>query len=99
MREALPAELGRSDVTLSEGAPIRERVVIAPCSGRFTPLPPEAFATEGEWVEAGQRVAEIRSPERLVPVFCSFRGWMMGMLALPGQPVHQGDALFWIWRC
>jgi biotin carboxyl carrier protein len=76
---------------------IRERVVVAECHGRFWPLPPEVFTTEGEWVEPGVALAEIHSGDDVVPVRSAFRGWVMGMLAVPGQPVAQGEALFWIW--
>lgn len=76
---------------------IRERVVVAPCKGRFAPLPPEVFTTEGEWVEPGVALAQIESDGKKIEVTSAFRGWVMGMLALPGQPVVQGDALFWIW--
>lgn len=85
------------------GAPetlsIRERVVPSPATGRFVPLPPETFTTEGEWVEPGQALGEVRSGSDVVPVRSSFRGWVMGSLALPGQPVHEGEALFWIHGC
>ncbi len=80
----------------SEVTHIRERVIVAPCTGRFRPLPAEVFTTEGEWVEAGQAVAEVAVAGNTVSVASPFRGWMMGMLALPGQPVHQGQALFWV---
>jgi biotin carboxyl carrier protein len=76
---------------------ISERVVVAPCSGRFLPLPPDVFTCEGEWVEPGQVLAEIQHGSTRVPVRSTFRGWMMGMLALGGQPVREGEALFWIW--
>jgi biotin carboxyl carrier protein len=76
---------------------IRERVVVAPRAGRFQPLPPKVFTTEGEWVEPGHALAVIHSDGKSVPVTSAFRGWVMGMLALPGQPVNQGDALFWVW--
>lgn len=86
------------DVVLGDNAPdIRERVVVAPCKGRFAPLPPEVFTTEGEWVEPGSALGEIDVDGEKVAVTSAFRGWVMGMLALPGQPVVQGDALFWIW--
>lgn len=75
---------------------IRERVVVAPCSGRFSPLPPETFTCEGEWVEAGQALAHVTGNGGPEPVVSRFRGWVMGMLAVPGQPVAGGDALFWI---
>ena len=83
-------------VAAPEVTHMRERVIVAPCSGRFRPLPPEVFTTEGEWVEPGQAIAEITSGSANVTVTSAFRGWMMGMLALPGQPVHEGQALFWV---
>ena len=85
--------------TLAQGnvLDIRERVVVATCSGRFFPLPPEVFTTEGEWVEPGVALAEVHRGDERVLVRSAFQGWVMGMLALPGQPVAEGDALFWIW--
>jgi biotin carboxyl carrier protein len=79
-----------------ESTAIQERIVVAPCAGRFVPLPPEEFHSEGEWIEEGQGLAEVVSGSRRTPVRSPFRGWVMGMLALPGQPVHQGEALFWV---
>jgi biotin carboxyl carrier protein len=81
---------------VSDVTSIRERVVIAPCSGRFFPLPPEVFTSEGEWVHAGQVLGEIRIRDERVPVTCAFDGWVMGMLAMEGGPVKAGDPLFWI---
>lgn len=85
------------------GAPemlsIRERVVPSPATGRFVPLPPETFTTEGEWVEPGQALGEVHNNSDVTPVRSAFRGWVMGSLALPGQPVHEGEALFWIHEC
>lgn len=80
----------------SEITSIRERVVISPATGTFHPRPPDVFTTEGEWVDEGQVVAEIRNGDEVWPVTCAFRGWLMGMLAIPGQPVRSGDRLFWI---
>ncbi|MDQ3915762.1 MAG: hypothetical protein M3323_10625 [Actinomycetota bacterium] len=92
--ERSPAE---ADVQLApESVVIRERLVVAPCAGRFLPLPPETFTCEGEWVEPGQPLAHVRTNAGAEPVPAGFRGWVMGMLAVPGQPVARGDALFWI---
>ncbi len=77
--------------------PFVERLVVAPCSGRFMPLPSDVFTTDGQWVEEGSRLAEVHAGGERTPVRSGFRGWVMGMLAVPGQPVHRGDALFWIW--
>ena len=79
-----------------ESIRIDERVIISPASGRFHPRPPESFTTEGEWVEEGQVLAEISSGSDSVPVISIFSGWMMGMLVIAGQPVSNGDKLFWI---
>lgn len=79
-----------------EAAPIRERVVVSPATGRFRPLPPEIFTCEGEWVEQDQTLAVIHTGRSQVPVTSPFTGWMMGMLAMHGQPVTAGDQLFWI---
>jgi len=76
-----------------------ERLVVAPCSGRFTPLPPESFTSEGEWVEPGQSIGCVQAGQNAVKVQTPFRGWMMGMLALPGQRVREGEALFWVRSC
>jgi biotin carboxyl carrier protein len=86
-----------TDFAAPEVTTISERVVVAPAAGRFLPLPAEVFTSEGEWVEPGQILAEIQQGENRVPVRSEWRGWMMGMLALNGQPVRAGEALFWIW--
>lgn len=82
----------------SEVTSIAERLVVAPCSGRFHPLPAEIFTTEGEWALEGQALAEIHTGDEVVPVLSGFEGWVMGLLAVPGQPVGRGDPLMWIRR-
>jgi biotin carboxyl carrier protein len=86
-----------TDYAAPEVTTISERVVVAPAAGRFVPLPAEVFTSEGEWVEPGQLLGEVQQGENRVPVRSEWRGWMMGMLALNGQPVRAGEALFWIW--
>ena len=81
-------------VGLGEVTTIQERVVVSPAKGRFIPRPAEVFTTEGEWVQEGQVVAEIVVGDRRVPVVSLFTGWMMGMLAIAGQPVTAGAQLF-----
>lgn len=80
----------------AEVTSIRERLVVSPCAGRFHPLPPEIFTCEGEWVETGQSLAVVEDGNSSQPVVSTFRGWVMGMLAVAGQPVTTGEALFWI---
>jgi biotin carboxyl carrier protein len=89
-------ETGNLGELVGEEVPLRERLVVAPCPGRFRPLPPEIFTSEGEWVVADQTVAEIHTGREVVPVRSNFEGWMMGMLVVPGQPVFTGEGLFWI---
>jgi biotin carboxyl carrier protein len=86
-----------TDYAVSEVTTISERVVVAPAAGRFVPLPAEVFTSEGEWVEPGQVLGEVQQGDSRIPVRSEWRGWMMGMLALTGQPVRAGEALFWIW--
>ncbi|HEX2049164.1 MAG TPA: biotin/lipoyl-containing protein [Actinomycetota bacterium] len=96
MHDSLALE--HDDVVLTvEPAPTTEKVVVSPCAGRFVPRPPESFTAEGEWVEAGTVLAEVSCAGESVPVTSPFSGWVMGMLVLDGQPVHPGQALFWIW--
>lgn len=80
-----------------EAVAIQERVVVSPSPGRFRPLPPEMFTTEGEWVDEGGVLAQIDLNGTMIPVVSPHRGWVMGMLAVPGQPVVSGEALFWVW--
>ena len=98
MSETLQAPAAQTPLTIPEFT-MPERLVVAPCSGRFTPLPPEAFASEGEWVEPGQAIGRVQVGRDVVEVRSPFRGWMMGMLALPGQRVREGEALFWVRSC
>lgn len=79
---------------VAEMTVIGECVIVSPAKGRFIPRPAEIFTTEGEWVEEGQVVAEILAGDRRVPVVSAFTGWMMGMLAIAGQPVTTGAQLF-----
>lgn len=94
----MPDTLTSRRFTATESPNLRERVVIAPISGRFHPRPPKHFATEGEWVEVDQVLAQVVAGEIEIEVRSRFRGWLMGMLCRPGQPVHEGDPLFWIYE-
>jgi biotin carboxyl carrier protein len=93
----MPDTIATEAFAVPEVTTMSERIVVAPCSGRFSPLAPDVFTSEGEWVEPNQVLAEIVSGDSRTPVQSPFRGWMMGMLALNGQPVRPGEALFWIW--
>jgi len=71
---------------------VSERMVISPCAGIFQPTGASAAAAaEGETIEVGMVLGvvgdvEVRSP---------FAGWLMGMLALPGERVQTGQPVAW----
>jgi biotin carboxyl carrier protein len=87
-------DLAPEMLTIGETTPMHERLVISPCAGRFVPLPPTTFTTEGEWIESGETIAEIHTGKEIVPVVSMFSGWVLGMLVVPGQPVAAKIALF-----
>jgi [acyl-carrier-protein] S-malonyltransferase len=72
---------------------VSERMVISPCAGIFQPTSASAAAAaEGEPIEVGTVLGlvgdiEVRSP---------FAGWLMGMLALPGERVQTSQPVAWL---
>lgn len=96
-----------TSVTRSETAPVRphvdgeqldvaERVVVAPASGVFRPLPPETITAEGEIVEIDQSVGVVEASGDRLDVESRFRGFLMGMLAESGERVREGQAVAWL---
>lgn len=86
------------DVSLVQGERLvaTERLVVAPALGTFRPLPPETVTAEGEIVEAGQAVGTVDSSGESVPVTSPFHGFLMGMLAQPGERVREGQPIAWL---
>lgn len=83
---------------LAEGDDLRlpTRLVVAPEAGTFQPLPPETCTTEGEVVDHGTALGTVESLGRSVPVRSAFAGFLMGMLALPGERVRAGQPIAWL---
>jgi biotin carboxyl carrier protein len=83
---------------LAPGEELRvpERVIVAPAVGVFRPLPPETVTTEGELVDEGQPVGTVSVGGEEVPVCSAFRGFLMGMLAVPGERVREGQPVAWL---
>lgn len=79
-----------SEGALDDG---RHRIVVASVHGRFEARPPALVTAEGEWVERGQVLGEIRTRDRDIPVESSCRGWLMGYLARDGDRVRPGTPL------
>lgn len=82
-----------------EHVSIDERLILAPCDGKFRPTPPQHFTAEGEYVLEGQKVGAVMDTTGIeVPVVSRFTGWVMGQLALDGQPVTKDQAVLWLRR-
>jgi biotin carboxyl carrier protein len=75
---------------------VLERVVVAPTLGVFRPLPPEVVTTEGELVSAGQVIGLLVASGEEVPVRSPFSGYLMGMLAVEGERVREGQPVAWL---
>ena len=75
---------------------VLERVVVSPATGRFTALPPQTVTTEGEIVLRGQAVGIVDGPGGAVRVESPFTGFLMGLLALPGERIREGEPVAWL---
>lgn len=72
------------------------RLVVAPEGGTFQPAPPGVCTTEGEIVSPGSSLGTIESLGRSIGVTSAFHGFLMGMLALPGERVRAGQPVAWL---
>ena len=75
---------------------VLERVVVSPANGTFTALPPQTVTTEGEIVRRGQAVGVVCGAGGAVDVASPFTGFLMGILALPGERVREGEPVVWL---
>ena len=75
---------------------VPERLIVAPSTGTFRPFPPETVTTEGEIVSVGQAIGCVESQGAATPVCSRFDGFLMGMLAHPGERVREGEAVAWL---
>jgi [acyl-carrier-protein] S-malonyltransferase len=72
---------------------VSERMVISPCAGVFEPTGASAAAAaEGEPIEVGTVLGRVGDTDVRSP----FAGWLMGMLALPGERVQSGQPVAWL---
>ena len=72
---------------------VSERLVVSPATGLFTPTPAsDAAGAEGEVVEVGGLLGTVGGVEVRSP----FRGWLMGMLAAPGERITAGQPVAWL---
>ena len=73
---------------------VPERVILAPALGVFQPA--TEVADEGEPVSAGDVVGVVESSGRAMPVRSAFSGFLMGLLAHPGERVREGQPVAWL---
>ena len=83
-------------VLSGEHLDVLERVVVSPTTGTFCALPPSTVTTEGEVVTRGQAVGTVEGPGGSVQVESPFTGFLMGILALPGERVREGEPVAWL---
>jgi [acyl-carrier-protein] S-malonyltransferase len=72
---------------------VSERMVISPCAGVFQPAGPTgAPVGEAATIDVGSVLGRVGEVEVRSP----FAGWLMGMLALPGERVQTGQPVAWL---
>lgn len=83
---------------LAPGEELRvpERVIVAPALGVFQPVVPKTVTAEGELVDEGQTVGTVSVGGEEIPVRSAFRGFLMGMLAVSGERVREGQPIAWL---
>lgn len=87
---------------------VPERVILAPALGVFEPAAADDATSEGEidadgapvaegqLVTKGQVVGVVKASGRSLPVRSAFTGFLMGMLAHPGERVREGQPVAWL---
>ena len=80
----------------AEAVHMPERLIAAPAAGVFRAAAPEVVTTEGEIVHAGQVVGAIEITGGRVDVTSAHTGFLMGLLALPGERVRAEQPLAWV---
>lgn len=72
------------------------RLVLAPQAGSFRALPPATVTTEGEIVTVGQPVGLVDHTGGTEEILTRFTGFLMGILALPGERIRAGQPIAWL---
>lgn len=86
-----------ADSAAGETLVVDERLILAPCGGRFCPTLSQPHTLEGDYVIEGQVVGSILSAGgQEVPVRSSFAGWMMGYMLPNGAPVRGSEPVVWL---
>ena len=72
------------------------RMVLAPIAGTFHPAPVGDFTTEGEIVAEGGVLGHIAAPGRNVAVTSFCAGFLVRLLAEPGERVRPNQPIAWL---
>ena len=72
------------------------RMVVAPIAGTFEPAAVGEVTTEGELVALGGVLGHIAGPGRREPVVSFCAGFLVRLLAAPGERVRPGQPLAWL---
>ncbi|HEX2564542.1 MAG TPA: biotin/lipoyl-containing protein [Acidimicrobiales bacterium] len=84
------------DEPIAEDLDVLERLIAAPAAGVFRAAGPEVVTAEGEIVYSGQQMGTIEVTDGTVPVTSPHTGFLMGLLALPGERVRADQPLAWV---
>lgn len=79
-----------------EDLSVLERVIVSPGLGVFQPHAPAEVTTEGEIVRQGQEIGTIAVSGHTMAVLSPFTGFLMGLLAHPGERVRDGQPVAWL---
>ncbi|MCU1498928.1 MAG: hypothetical protein JWM47_2881 [Acidimicrobiales bacterium] len=72
------------------------RLVVAPIAGTFHPAPVDDVTDEGEVVAAGGLIGHVDGPGRREPVVSFCAGFLIRLLAEPGERVRHGQPVAWL---
>ena len=82
---------------------VSERVILAPAVGVFRPAALDSDGPDadhqldaGTMVAQGDVVGVVEARGQALPVQSSFTGFLMGMLAHPGERVREGQPVAWM---
>jgi biotin carboxyl carrier protein len=91
-----PADHADVFTITAEEVHVPERLIAAPTAGVFRSAPPDVVTAEGEIVRVGQVVGSIEVTDGSVVVTSAHTGFLMGLLALPGERVRADQPLAWV---
>lgn len=74
---------------------VPERVIVAPASGRFRPVPADEPSTKAVVTE-DQVIGFVDGVGHSTPVRSPFCGSLMGMMAHAGERVREGQPVAWL---